>query len=113
LPPFNNAADQFVDKDAAIIGWGRNMTIGKYKTDFHIEMKRLFQVKGDSMLSNILNRFITAKSLQACSHSIPSFSKLPSRSLAKKNAPRFGVRLPIPFSTSTFAQVLMEKTHAK
>jgi hypothetical protein len=23
LPPFNNAADQFVGKDAAIMGWGR------------------------------------------------------------------------------------------
>jgi hypothetical protein len=42
LPPFNNAADQFVGKDAAILGWGK-LEAGKYKTDFRIEVKRLFQ----------------------------------------------------------------------
>jgi hypothetical protein len=32
LPPFNNAADQFVGKDAAIIGWG-DLQSGKHKTN--------------------------------------------------------------------------------
>jgi hypothetical protein len=38
LPPFNNAADQFVNQDAVVIGWGREFS-GKYKTDdkFHME----------------------------------------------------------------------------
>jgi hypothetical protein len=42
LPPASTAADQFVDKNAAIIGWGK-LNPGKYKNRFsHIEMKRRF-----------------------------------------------------------------------
>jgi hypothetical protein len=43
LPPASTAADQFVDKNAAIIGWGILNFPGKYKNRFsHIEMKRRF-----------------------------------------------------------------------
>jgi hypothetical protein len=44
LPPFNNAADQFVDKNAAIIGWG-DLQYGKYNRFSHRNEAIILTVK--------------------------------------------------------------------